>query len=135
MNPFALAWLALDVLATLGLARVIRARGQSRAAAWGVAALQLAALATGVMAALVSSGLAGWFFWLTVALVHVALALVGLMVGIRVLSVAGLIGTAAAIALILLGSFASIAVAAFAAVLCVGAALLPRAARLPISVT
>jgi hypothetical protein len=126
MNPFALAWLALDLLATLGLARVVRAGRRSTVTTWAVASCQLAGLATGITAALTSPGWAGWFFWLTVVFVHDAFTLVGLAVGIRALSFLGIICTAVAVALILVGSFASIAVAALAAVLCVGAALLPR---------
>ncbi len=60
---------------------------------------------------------------------HLALVVAGLRIGVRWLARAGLVGTLSAAALLAIGSFAFVAVAAASAALALGAALLPRSGR------
>jgi hypothetical protein len=125
VNPFAAGWLVLDGVALLGALRLGRAGAPARKALGVMLALQLGALVTTVVGATADS-LLDWLIWLSIVLVNAALAVAGLRVGNRFLSVLGLLTTAAAVVLLRLGSFSSIAVAEVAAVLLLGGALLPR---------
>lgn len=124
-NMFLAAWLALDALAFVALLRLVLAGASARGSAFVVVVLQLTAFGAGV-ASFSASNAAGGLTWATIVSVNVALAVAGLTVGSRWLSIVGLAGTVAAMVLLLLGSLASIAVAACSAIILLGAALLPQ---------
>jgi len=130
VNPFLGAWLVLDLLAVVALLHVIRAGASHKQQAGVVLGLQVAAVAAAGASMVASEpNAASWFTWITIVLVNLAFAVAGFTVGMRLMSMFGVVVTVAAVVLILLHSFASIAVAAVAAVFCVAGALLPRRAR------
>ena len=125
MNPYALAWTVLDLLALFGLLRVARAGESARRPLILMAALQFAGLGS-ALTSVVVGGPPGVLIWVTMAAVNVALCVAALAVGSRLLATVGLFATALSVGLILLGSFASVMVMAVAAILCLAAALWPR---------
>src|SRR5438128_1326701 len=126
MNPFATAWLAVDLIAVIALLRMFHAGRSARTLTVAMAALQLAALLSALASTRLVVAAASPWIWTTIVAVHIALAVAGLTVGIRFLALLGLAGTAVAVALIVIGSFTSIVVAASVAVILIGAALLPK---------
>lgn len=125
-NPFVVLWLVVDAVAIIALVRLLQAGTSARTSAMVMAALQLVALGAAVASATLSVVDAAPLIWATIVAVNLALAVAGLTVGIRVLSLIGLAGTAFAVGLLVLGSFASVMVAACSAVMLIGGALLPR---------
>jgi hypothetical protein len=125
MNPFAAGWLVLNAVALLGAFRLLRAGPTARTALLAMLLLQLGGLVT-TLASAAADSLLGVGVWLSIVFVNTALAVAGLRVGNRFLAVLGLLATVAAVVLLRVGSFASIAVAEVAAVLLLGGALLPR---------
>ena len=123
INPFVALWLGLDAVAVIALLRLLRSGASSaRTSAIVMAALQLAALGAGVASASVSVDnivAASLLIWATIVMVNLALAVAGLSVGTRWLSLLGLAGTVVAVGL-------GIAVAACSAIILLGAALLPQ---------
>lgn len=123
INPFVAVWLVLDAVAVVALLRLVRAGASARTSAIVMAALQLAALGAGVASASVSLDIiAAPFIWATIVLVNLALAVAGWEVGVRWLSLLGIVGTVFAVGL-------GIAVAACSAVILLGAALIPQPSR------
>lgn len=128
MNPFLATWLFADV-ATLIIGTLargdLRRLGGTRVAPF--VGLQFGVLLAAIGASLAPAPASSLLFWLVCALMNVSFAIRAVddsYVGFRApgaLAVAGLVGTASALALVFLGAFSSIVVMAASTILCAGA--------------
>ncbi len=129
INPFVIPWLVLDLLALVPLLWLFRAGTAARGWALVMSAFQIGAVCAAAVSATLDTVRSAPWIWAAIFLVNLALVVAGLRIGLRWLAIAALVGTFTAAALIAIGSFAFVAVAAASAVLALAAALLPRSGR------
>ena len=121
MNPFLTIWIVVDLAGVIAVLAVGRApRSPASLALW---ALMIPALGMSALSVGIGGGFGLTLVWVAISLSNIAFGVSGFLAGSRLLAVAGLAATAGAIALIALGAFSSLPVAAVALALCAGAAI------------